>query len=188
MYLNVRNTLAALALLAIAAGSWYWSRPPAPLPEQRAGERSVPTGYYLSGARLLGTDDTGHLVYSVYAEHVEELSGQQRLVLTQVRVEYRPTEGIAWVVRAASATTPKDGEFLDLEGAVELRSESADGTGEITIETDRLRLEPNRFIARSEQPVRISIGEGLLGAGGMTAYLKDDRLELESNVHGQFFP
>jgi len=187
MYVTIRNSLGVMLLVSAAAVSWYWSLPATVAPSEIAAD-AAPLGYYLSGARLLGTDDAGHITYVVLADRAEELPDQHELVLSGVRVEYRPENEIPWRVSATHASSPKDGSYLDLTGEVELRSEPVDGGEPTVIETSRLRFEPNEFRAQSDDAVQVRLGDHRLEAVGLRAHLKDDTLELESNVHGQFAP
>jgi lipopolysaccharide export system protein LptC len=51
-----------------------------------------------------------------------------------------------------------------------------------------LRLKPDEFVAETPARVRVEMGGRQLRATGLIAYLKEDRLELQSNVNGQFRP
>ena len=73
-------------------------------------------------------------------------------------------------------------------GSVELRSKPSDGAAPTVIVTDRLRFTPDQFIAESAGPVELRLGDSVLNAVGLKAHLKDDSVELESEVHGQFAP
>jgi lipopolysaccharide export system protein LptC len=187
MRISLRNTIAGLLLSAAAAASWYWSRPVAVV-DQTEQTSSVPQGYYLAGAVLLGTDETGKVIYEVAATRAEERPDQSELLLSSVRVQYRPATEVHWLLTASNGEAPTDGSYLILQGEVELASSPTDGSESTIIRTSRLLLEPQMYAAISEEPVSVFFGGERLDAVGMKAYLKDDRLELESNIHGQFLP
>jgi LPS export ABC transporter protein LptC len=186
--MSIRNTFGVALLICAAVASWYWSLPAAVAPTDQNDSAAGPLGYYLSGARLLGTDDDGHITYVVLADRAEELPDQEQLQLHGVQVEYRPENEIPWLVSATAASAPKNGSYLDLTGEVELRSQPRDGGEPTVIGTSSLRFEPNEFSARSQAAVELQIGVQRLAAVGLRAHLKDDSLELESEVHGQFAP
>lgn len=186
--MTIRNTLGVLLLVCAAAATWYWSLPPPVVPPGQAADDSGPLGYYLKGARLLGTDDAGQITYVVVAEQAEELPEQEGLELRNVRVEYRPESEIAWLVSATSARAPKSGSYLDLMGDVQLRNEPNDGSEPTVIGTNSLRFAPNEHTAQTDGTVELHVGDQRLEAVGLRAHLKDDSVELESNVHGQFAP
>jgi LPS export ABC transporter protein LptC len=147
-----------------------------------------PLGYYLKGARLLGTDTEGRVAYRILAERLEEVPDREVLELDGVEVEYRPADSQPWRISASRATAPKDGSLLDLTGSVELRNEPAAGSEPVVIATDALRFVPDTSSAESDQAVRIRVGDWQLDAIGIRTHLKGDTLELESQVHGRFSP
>jgi LPS export ABC transporter protein LptC len=158
------------------------------VPADQVSGDTRPLGYYLRGARLLGTDATGHVTYVVLADRVEELPDQEQLELAGVRVEYSPENEIPWLVSATRASAPRSGEYLDLTGDVELRSQPTNGRDATIVQTASLRFEPNEFTAQSDSAVVVQIGAHRLEAVGLRAQLKDDSLQLESKIHGQFAP
>jgi LPS export ABC transporter protein LptC len=183
----VRNIVVTVLLAISAAATWLatWQRQdPNPTGEAQADTR--PLGYYLRGARILGTDEQGRPAYSIRAERLDEVPDEQRLRLESVTVEYQPAEETAWAISAASATAPRDGSLLDLVGNVEVRSAPTDGSQPVTITTDNLRFTPNTSRVETEEPVRFRVGDWQFGAVGLRTDLKGDSLELESQVHGTF--
>jgi LPS export ABC transporter protein LptC len=185
----LRLTIITVLLAALAVATWFYGWQPAP-PDRRQTPRDddQPLGYYLKGARLLGTDEEGRVAYRIVAERLEELPDRELLELNGVEVDYRPADGQPWRISAARASAPKDGSQLDLAGSVELRSEPDDGSEPVVIATDALRFVPDTSSAESDQPVRISVGDWQLDAVGLRTLLKGDTLQLESKVHGKFSP
>jgi LPS export ABC transporter protein LptC len=187
MYLSLRSSIGVLILAAAAIATWLASRHAVAPRADSGNTRRAPLGYYLRDAVLLGTDAEGKIFYRVHAGLAEQQPDKEGLALSDVRVDYQDTEHVQWKLSAEHASAENDDSSLDLTGHVRLTNEpGGDGPGTV-IETDALRLEPRRFVALSEAPVRISIGNIVLTATGLKAHLKDDTLELESQVHGQFF-
>lgn len=179
-----------MVVLAIVAAvtwvaSWQREEPATPAP---AAADPRPLGYYLHGARLLGTDEQGRVAYRVLAQRIDELPDEGRLRFEGVSVEYQPVDETAWAISAANASGPKDGSQLDLAGNVELRSSPTDGTEPEVITTERLRFSPDTSRVESDEPVEIRIGDWQLAGVGLSTHLKDDTLTLESQVHGTFAP
>jgi len=186
MRANIRNVLVLLALCAAAGASWFWNRPGENVP-QAVRPSEVPRGYYLRDATLFGTDDDGRVIYEIRAGRAEEKPDTNDLSLERVEVQYRPATDVHWRLSASTGEAPADGSSLVLAGDVELTSGPVDGESTV-IRTDRLQLDPQRYVASSEEPISVFVGEGRLDAVGIRAYLKDDRLELESEIHGNFVP
>jgi lipopolysaccharide export system protein LptC len=188
VYRTVRNGAAICLLIAAALGTWYWSRMTAPAETEDAPARSGPLGYYLRDAVLLGTDEEGRIVYRISADLAEERPEDGSLLLRGVNVEFRQDPQIPWRVRAARAEAQPERSYLDLEGDVELEREGSDDRARTLVETSRLRLEPELHRAVASGEVRFTVGDTTLSAVGLKAFLREDRLELESKIHGRYLP
>jgi len=175
-----------LLLGAAAVASWIYVRPEPPAAPLLGSGDDGPLGYYLKGARLLGTDSEGRLAYRILADRLEEHADRERLLLKGVRIEYRPANELPWLITAGSGSSPKDGSQLDLTGGVELRSEPTDGSPPTQITTESLRFTPATASVASDQVAELRVGDWQLSGKGLRAHLKDERLELESDVHGKF--
>jgi lipopolysaccharide export system protein LptC len=182
----IRSGLSLALLTGVAATTWYLRSPSAPAASAAVARDSRPLGYYLRGARLLGTDDSGQITYTISADSAEEVPQAGALELRGVAIEYGPENAIPWEVTAARATAPTSGGHVELTGSVELRSKPSDGGAPTVIVTDRLLFTPDQFIAESASPVELRLGDSVLNAVGLKAHLKDDSVELESEVHGKF--
>ncbi len=174
-----------LLLGAAAAASWIYSLPGPVEPPQRSSGGDAPLGYYVRGARLLRTDESGHVAYRIRADRLEEHADEERLLLEGVQIEYRPPNEVPWTITAGNGSAPKDASQLDLGGGVELRSEPAEGTP-TRIATESLRFELESSTAVTDRRTELSIGDWHLSGTGLRAHLKDERLRLESDVHGKF--
>ena len=182
------RSVALYVLLALAAfGSWYLSRQtPGYAPEDIPLD-STHHGFYLKNARILGTAPDGGLLYEIEADHAEQID-ENSVDFTNVRLFYSPEADVPWSVVAENATIRNDERRLLLSGHVRAVSTSGPDQQETEIRTDYLELDPDKFIAVTEERVQIRIGERSLTATGMLASLNDDRLELKSNVSGKFLP
>ena len=188
MHPHFRNLLVIAALVAAAGLSWYWSR--AGTAETQPGEvrESLPLGYYLIDAEIFGTDEDGRLLYKIWAGRAEERPDEDRLSLSDVRIEYRPVENVPWLLTADFGEAPTDQSYIDLRGAVELANAPRDLGDRTLIRTQELRFEPETFVASTEEAVSLFLGAKRLDAVGIKVYLRDDRLELKSSVRGDFDP
>jgi LPS export ABC transporter protein LptC len=184
----LRNLLLIVLLGAAAIASWVLSRPLPIETRARATENATPLGYYLLGAQLRGTDESGQVAYSIAAERLEENIDLGKLLLEGVVVDYHPPDEIPWVITAARGTAPKDRTLLDLTGGVEVRSAPTDGSEPVQIITESLRFTPSTSSAVTDQHVAIQFGDWRVDAVGLSTLLKDRLLELESQVHGEVLP
>ncbi len=187
MHLNARNSAVYIVLCGAALATWLASRPDAAEQRPSVPPADTPPGYYFEDVALLGTDDAGAVVYHIVAARVEETGSERELQLSDVRVQYRDSEDVAWLVEAAHATAPVDHSWLDLSGNIRVTSAAEEPSGQIVIEADQLLLEPERYTVTTDSPVTLSFEGNRLEARGLSADLRDDRLEL-SSVHGRFDP
>ena len=175
-----------VVLTACAIGSWYLARPNNQDAESESRANPEHRGYYLEQARILGTGDDGKLLYEIEADHAEQQE-DDRIEFTKVRIRYSPVSEVPWTVDADEATLRKNSPRIVLRGHVRALSKSENGQDETEILTQYLELDPDRFIAETDQRVQIRIGARSLAATGMLASLRDDKIELKSNVSGKWF-
>jgi LPS export ABC transporter protein LptC len=182
----VRNLILIVLLGAAAAASWWWSRPElveAPRPRP-SGDQDL--GYYLHGARMLGTDESGRVAYEIFADRLDERPGEDRLLLERVQIDYHPPDQMPWVITAGSGSATRDHSEIELADGVEIQSQPTDGRAPVHVTTSKLRFLPMTSLAETDQHVVMSAGSWHVEANGLRTLLKADRMELESDVHGQF--
>ena len=185
--MSARGVVLFAILIAAAVGSWYVARVRGE-PENVARDVDpVHRGFYLKSARILGTGPDGSLLYELRAQHAEEqLDGS--IEFTDVRLDYSPETDVPWTVKADSATILPVQQRVQLRGHVRATSSEGIAEGDTEIRTQYLELDPQRYVAETDERVQIRIGARSLTATGMLASLNDNRLELKSNVSGKFVP
>ena len=185
--MSPRNVAIIAVLIAAAIGSWYVSRT-----YSRSGIDAAPTetphhGYYLKSARILGTGGDGSPLYEIRAERAEQ-QADDRIAFTGVHVRYSPDSDIPWTVDADTAMIYPNEERVLLRGHVRAFSSQGLSGNDTEIRTQYLELDPANYVAETDARVQIRIGARSLTATGMAASLRDNRLELKSNVSGKFVP
>lgn len=177
----------ALALLAVAAAGAWWLNSQLGGPEPLASERPARAGYYMTEAELTRPGDDGLPQYRLLADQVrqERMNGPTELV--DVRVEYAVYTGAPWLLTAPRGEVSADQSRLELHGGVVIEGD-VEGEGDTRMETETLSVELESHVASTEDPVRFAVGDEWLTATGMTAYLMEERLRLQSSVHGRFQP
>ena len=185
--MTARN-IAVLALLAAGAlASWYLARQYQSDDAADGVFDPASRGYYLKSARILGTGPDGNLLYEIQAERAEQ-QDDNRIAFTDVLINYSPQSEVPWVVNADTATIHKDEQRVLLEGHVTAVSSEGFSGNDTEIRTQYLELDPENYLAETDRRVQIRIGARSLTATGMLASLKDNQLELKSNVSGKFAP
>jgi LPS export ABC transporter protein LptC len=184
---NPRSIILTTVLTVAALGSWYLAR------QNRADDgadtplESTHRGYYLKSARILGTGPDGKLLYEIQAKHAEQI-GDDKIAFTDVLINYSPASEVPWIVNADSALISQGEHLIRLSGHVRAVSSEGFSGNETEIRTEYLELDPETYIAATDQRVQIRIGARSLTATGMLASLRENRLELKSNVNGKFLP
>jgi len=185
--MKLRRFLVALGLAAAAAGSWWLAgdRGAAPPPPPDAAD--LPPGYYLRDARLLTMNEQGTLAHVLEADEARQERDGAPVRLRGVRMRYSADEDVAWALESARAEVGPAVHRIRLYGGVEARTRP--GTGRrIVLRTDSLWIDPESDRAWSDGLVNLETEDGTLRSRGLVAFLREDRLQLESEVHGRFEP
>jgi LPS export ABC transporter protein LptC len=182
-----RNFITLAALTAGAMASWYLGRSDQNDGDSAPAFDATQRGYYLTSARILGTGTDGELLYEILAAQAEQ-EDDDRVSFTDVRLNYSPQSDVPWTVIADSATIQQNQQKVLLRGHV--RAVSSEGfSGEDTeIRTQYLEIDPENYLAETDERVQIRIGARSLTATGMRASLTENQVELKSNVSGKFAP
>ena len=184
---DLRTAIVLIALTAGALASWYLAR------SGRGDGDATPTfdttqqGYYLKSARILGTGPNGDLLYELRAEDAEQKENDH-VFFTNVLLQYSPQSSVPWRVNADSAVIRQDENRVLLSGNVRAISSEGFSGKDTELRTQYLEIDPENYLAETNERVQIRIGARSLTATGMLASLKENRLELKSNVSGKFAP
>jgi LPS export ABC transporter protein LptC len=185
--ISPREMLGLAILAAAALASWYITRPEVDEEQDVSSFDTAKRGYYLTSARILGTGTDGRLLYELLAAHAEQQS-DNRVAFTDVHINYSPQSEVPWSVDADTATIHPDEQRVLLEGHVRAVSSEGFSGNDTEIRTQYLEIDPENFTASTDRRVQIRIGARSLTATGMLASLKENQLELKSNVGGKFAP
>lgn len=154
--------------------------------EQPARDESprLNVGYYVRDARLTGTGPDGRILYRVRAADVEQDLADGSVAMADIAVDYEPATDVPWTLTAREGRIPPGGNIIVLTGDVVASTPTA--TPPTLIRTDYLELDPDSYLARTAGDVTIERARDTLRARGMRIFLRQDRLELESEVQGVF--
>ncbi|MDJ0918257.1 MAG: LPS export ABC transporter periplasmic protein LptC [Woeseiaceae bacterium] len=185
--MNTKN-ISIVGILVIAAfGSWHLARTNSADEEPEVNRDPISRGYYLKSARIFGTGPNGKLIYEIIADRAVQLENET-VTFSDVNIRYAPDSQVPWAVDANEALIdPRKPEIL-LTGQVRAVSNEGFEGHATEIRTEYMELDPESYIARTDQRVQIRIGARSLTATGMLASLQENQLELTSNISGKFFP
>ena len=176
--------LGAIAALLVAVG--YWNISPESFlekPVAQVDENAI--DYYAITAHSVQYLPDGKVQYEMTADKVEHLKASEiTLVTTPDLHMYRGTQ-YPWHVQSVRAEVNPDGSEVELIDKVRV-ARTDEKQRETIITTTRMTVFPQKQYAQTEQAVRIDGAGGTTTGKGMKAYLKDGRMDLLSNVRGQY--
>jgi lipopolysaccharide export system protein LptC len=186
-----RGSWLIILLIAAVASSVIFMLAPARQPSSQSKLRTE-QGYYVREGTLTGTGADGRILYRITTQAARQNLDDGTISMQEVAVNYAPADEIPWDMRATRGQIPQDSNIIQLSGNVLVTSMTGaaanHGQAPLTIRTDYLELDPDTYIATTNRHVVIERSRDTLHARGMRAYLKQDRLQLESEVRGNFLP
>jgi len=185
--ISPRDIVTLALLTAGAMASWFLARSGQNDGDSAPAFDTTQRGYYLKSARILGTGADGQLLYEIQAESAEQ-QDDDRVSFTDVRLNYSPQSDVPWTVNADFATIHQDQQRVILHGHVRAVSSEGFSGNDTEIRTQYLEIDPENYLAETDERVQIRIGARSLTATGMLASLKENQVELKSNVSGKFAP
>jgi LPS export ABC transporter protein LptC len=141
-------------------------------------------GYSARDAKLVETGADGLPLYTVNAATIRQLPNEDQVQLTQVRMSFRDPEGDQWTAIADQGELQQAAGQVRLSGNVLASGTLASQPAQIT--TGALSVDIHTDIVSTREPVQIHWAGQQLNSTGLIANLKDDRVHLESAVHGTF--
>ncbi|MGD9387391.1 MAG: LPS export ABC transporter periplasmic protein LptC [Gammaproteobacteria bacterium] len=183
--MTVRSRL-TLVLLALLAGGAWWLNDQLQAPDS-IQPRPAADGFYMLGAEITAPDAEGLPRYRLVAAEIRQVALGGETLLKDVRVEYNVYSASPWLLTAPDGSVSADQEVLELWGGVDAIGDSGDH-GPARLITDRLEVDIETSVARTDDPVQLILGPQELHGVGLVAYLLEERLQLESEVHGRFLP
>ena len=183
---KLRNYVIGLLAVALIGALGYWNvRPESFMERQAAAESDTTIDFYVVGASAQQFQTDGQLQYEMTADKVEHLKASEVTVLTKPDLQmYRGTT-YPWHVQSERGEVNPDGTEVELIDSVRVaRTDEKDRTTIIT--SSRMTVFPQKQYAQTEQDVRIDGAGGTTTGKGMKAYLKEGKMDLLSNVRGQY--
>jgi len=149
-----------------------------------ADVESTEPGYIANGARLIETGDDGQPLFRLDAQRIEQPTPQGIIFLTQPKLDYQPETGNHWTLVAQHGQLPQDASSADLAGAVHADGRPNGSSDAMHIVTEQLHLDMKQQLATTPAKVRVDWSGNVLRGRGMSADIRNDRLQLAGDVHG----
>ena len=153
--------------------------------ETAAGDaESTEPGYVASGAELIETGDDGQPLFRLDAERIEQPTPQGIIFLTMPKLDYQPEGGNHWTLTAQRGQLPQDASTAELAGSVYAEGRPTGSSQLLHIATEQLHLDMKQQLATTSAKVRVEWSGNTLRGRGLSADIKNDRLQLAGDVHG----
>jgi lipopolysaccharide export system protein LptC len=176
-------------LLALLAALSFWLervlQPPGATGEARL--RHDPD-YIVDGLTAVRMDEEGRVKHTLRAQKMTHFPDDDLTVLVQPRlVTY--SQGRAPVsVTSRDAHMSGNGENVYFENDVRVVRAAVDKQSELTLETEYLHVIPDDNIGKTDRPVTIRNGMGVVNASGLELNSETRVLKLTGRVKGVYRP
>lgn len=179
--------LAVLLVAAVLVATLFVQRPAGISGPAETAQGSEPDlGYAARDAEIVETGPDGLPVYTLSAALIRQRPEESSVLLEEVRMQYRDTNGDLWQLSAAEGTILQGSGVVRFAGNVRVDGSLSRMKQAAQITTEQLAFDTREEVVSTEAPVVIDWGNGQLRARGLVASLKGGRLQLESDVHGLF--
>lgn len=186
---NWRWGLPVLVLAALAAFSvWLQQMAEQAAPVLASGERHDPD-FYLKDFTLTTMDKSGAPRNRLASPYMVHYADDDVSEVTTPRMQVFKKDAPPWHIDAGSGVIFSEGKTVLLRGGVVISQNNPQNGQRTTLRTPDLTVTPDSESAETASPVNFSDSAGnVVDAVGMRANFKDERLELLSQVRGQYVP
>ena len=182
-----KNIVKILFLLVLAAGSsfmyFFSSKPNDDLEIFNLAR----VEYIVKDAKLYGTNIEGEFLYKIVAKKAQANNTDRQIYLDQVFLDYDGDQNVDWRITSDKGQLLSNSNVLALSGNVIVQSLSNENNM-TTISTNYLEINPNTYTIATNRDVLIESYNNKIEAKGLTAQLKDNRLNFNSNINASIQP
>ena len=143
--------------------------------------------YIVKDAKVYGTNAEGKFLYKIVAKKAQASNTDKQIYLNQVFIDYNDDQDIDWRIRSDKGQLLSNSNVLALSGNVTVQNLSNENNI-TTISTDYLEINPNTYTIATNRDVLIELDNNKIEAKGLTAQLKDNRLNFNSNINAIIQP
>lgn len=181
----IYRIFAVLTIVAVIVASLLLARQQGAVPASATVRRHTwDGGYSARSAKLVETGTDGLPLYTLNAATIRQLPNEGQVQLTQVQMSFRDPDGNPWTATAEQGELEQDAGRVRLSGNVHISGILAEKPAQIA--SAALSVDIHSNIVSTKDPVQMLWSGQQLSSTGLTANLKDDRVHLESAVHGTF--
>ncbi|UHQ54812.1 LPS export ABC transporter periplasmic protein LptC [Microbulbifer sp. YPW16] len=185
----MRTWLPLFVIVAlISAVAWFAESPPPEL----LGKQPTPRQYnrapdlVIRDARTRHFNLEGNLAYRVDAERITffQFARRDRANLKEPRILFYQGDQPRWRTESRSGVAHNNGERVVLRGEVHINE--LPEPGGIVLDTEKITIKPRQEYAETDKLVTIAAGPNRTQGKGLRAFLKQDRVEILSEVESTY--
>ena len=143
--------------------------------------------YIVKDAKLYGTNIEGQFLYKIVAKKAQASNTDRQIYLEKVFLEYNGNQAIDWIIKSDKGQLLSNSNVLALSGNVTVQNIS-NKNNMTRIATDYLEINPNTYTIATNRDVLIELDNNKIEAKGLTAQLKDNTLNFNSNINAIIQP
>ncbi|WP_193165974.1 LPS export ABC transporter periplasmic protein LptC [Microbulbifer hainanensis] len=179
-----------IVVALISAGLWFMESPP----EQLVGKRPTPQeqnrapDLVIRDAKTRHFNQEGTLAYRVDADKITffQFARRDRADLTEPRILFYQGDQPKWRTVSRTGVAHNNGQRVVLRGDVEITEQPEPGG--VRLETQQITIKPRQEYAETDKLVTITAGPNRTQGKGLRAFLKQDRVEILSDVESSYEP
>lgn len=183
----MRSWLPLVIVVALVTlGLWFTESPPTLLTRPTPEQQRQAADLVIRGAETRHYSQEGTLAYRVDAERITffQFDRRDRAELEQPRMLFYQDDAPKWSTISRRGVAHNHGERVILSGQVRVQ-ELPEG---IELRTSRITLKPREEYAETDKVVTITSGAHRTEGRGLRADLKQDRIEILSEVKSHYEP
>ncbi|WP_323845096.1 LPS export ABC transporter periplasmic protein LptC [Microbulbifer magnicolonia] len=177
-----------VVVLLISAGLWFSESPPQqllgkqPTPQQQKGAADL----VIRDAKTRHFNQEGTLAYRVDADQITffQFERRDRADLTEPRILFYQEHEPKWRTESRRGVAHNNGERVVLHGDVLITE--LPKPGGIKLNTQSITIKPREEFAETDKVVTITAGPNSTTGRGLRAFLKEDRVEILSDVKSSY--
>ena len=182
-----KNIVKILFLLTLAAGSSFMYFFSSKQNDDLETFKLTRVEYIVKDAKLYGTNIDGKFLYKIVAKKAQANNTDRQIYLDQVFLDYDGDQNVDWRITSDKGQLLSNSNVLALSGNVIVQSLSNENNM-TTISTNYLEINPNTYTIATNRDVLIESYNNKIEAKGLTAQLKDNRLNFNSNINASIQP
>lgn len=184
----LRGLLGLSVLLSLAVlSSWFLATLEATL-ETTARSLDAPP-LTMRNVEAIRMTASGIREYTISTPELVQLPGESGTELASPRVDvYRDGSIRDWLLRAERGWIAPDSDLIRLQRTVTLVRSGLGGRQPVVITTRDVDIYPDQDLVEGASPVRIQTPQAVVEAVGFRVFVKEDRLELLTDVRGNYVP